>query len=121
MLIYQCRQETNKEEEDKVSRFNRNDIMIAVSDYGVLYVAQGGPACRELYAHSPDLDDSESMIFHSQLPYRCAWYDGERFRVGTHRDAKSAGAKSVVEFGDLRQCKATGGYIIVGAVDMEKK
>ena len=67
-------------------KINRNDIMIAVTLDGEMYIAQGGPACDDLRGRN-DLSDCEGGLFYSQLAHRCAWFEVGSYCVGTPTEA----------------------------------
>jgi hypothetical protein len=82
---------------------NRNDITVAVTQNGEMYIAQGNPAYEKLGDISGCvLHQRESYLYYSQLRYRVAWYgrapynqsleSGPRYHVGTPTMAKAAGA-----------------------------
>jgi hypothetical protein len=69
--------------------YTRNDITIAVSTDGIMYIAQGTPAQEAL--EDMAIDDAEGGLFYSQINHRCAYHDGEQYRVGTPTKAKALG------------------------------
>jgi hypothetical protein len=94
--------------------FNRNDLTIAVTTEGHVYVAQGNPAANRLDADY-DIADEEWGLYFSQLAHRCAFIDSDgEYRVGTPTTAKAeamAGTRFVSFPYRLPSCVGTPTFI----------
>lgn len=66
---------------------NRNDITVAVSPDGTMWIAQGAPAADKL----PETADSEDSLFFSQVRHRCVAKTCFGWRVMTPSHAKRHG------------------------------
>ena len=90
----------------------RNDITIAITRTGLVLVAQGHPARRELEARD-DIVDVEFGLYYSQMPHRAGWRTVEGvLAVGRPTDAPAGAVVYVIG----RPANMCGSPVTVGGV-----
>jgi hypothetical protein len=94
---------------------NRNDITVAVTKNGEMYIAQGNPAYDKL-VNDHWLESADFCLYYSQLRYRVAWHSNGLYHVGTRTEANAAGASKVFPFWTSGKLNATGTPRYVGKV-----
>lgn len=73
-----------------MSNFNRNDCMIAVTNKGHVFVAQGSNSQKILEVRD-DLNDTEFNLFYSQLKHHGVFKEEGKYRIGTVTEARKHG------------------------------